>query len=140
MSNSLVTVAMAVVGCSLLSGCGGESSSGLRGAATYNGQPIAKGRVSFQSVDGTGTPFGAEIADGQYAAEKSFPGKFRAVVSVQPDVVVPKTREEAAALEKANRGQAAGGIPEDAAGNSQEVEITGGEQVLDFTITGPPLQ
>lgn len=137
-NKSLRAFAVLVFSVSLI-GCG-DNASGLRGAATYNGTPIAKGSISFMPVDGVGTPFGAKIIDGQYVAEKTFPGKFTATVSAERDVVVPKTREEAAAMEKSNQGKATSGsyVAEDASGNSQIVDVTGGGQTLDFTITGPP--
>ena len=129
-----------LVGLSAIVGCGGEGSSSLSGAVTYNGEPVAKGSIAFMPIGGAGTPFGAEVVDGQYKAEKAFAGKFRATVAAKGDLVVPKTREEAAEMEKANKGQTASTnyIAEDAAGNAQEVDVTGGAQTLDFAITGPP--
>jgi hypothetical protein len=54
---------------------------------------------------------------------------------------VPKTREEAERLAKAQAGappQSPNYIPENAQGNGQTVEITAGDQTLDFALTGPP--
>jgi hypothetical protein len=134
---------LAMLSLATIIGCGGgDGSASLRGSVTYNGEPVSQGSISFMPVGGTGTPFGATIVDGQYLAEKAFAGKFRATVSGDRAIVVPKTREEAAEMEKANQGQAVSTnyIAEDAAGNSQEVDVSGDSQTLDFAITGPPRQ
>ena len=61
-----------------LAGC--QQSNSLAGAVTYNGEPVKKGSIAFQSADGTGSGFGADIVDGKYKAEKSQPGKHTVLV------------------------------------------------------------
>jgi hypothetical protein len=91
-------------------------------------------------VGGAGTPFGAKIVDGRYETEKVFAGKFKATITGNRSSAMPKTREEAEAMAKANQGQpvSVSYIAEDAPGNAQEIEVTGADQTLDFTINGPP--
>ncbi|QDT74451.1 hypothetical protein I41_36470 [Lacipirellula limnantheis] len=122
-----------------LSGCGGSGEPKLEGAVTYNGEPVASGSLSFMPVAG-GTPFGAKVVDGRYVADKPSTGKFKVMVSGNRITTVPKTREEADALARQNQGRSlpANYIPEDAAGNAQEVNVSGGGETLDFAITGPP--
>ena len=117
-----------------LAGCGGGDSSSLTGKVTYNGAPVEAGSVTFMP-EGSGTPFGGIIVDGAYTAEKVNAGKFRALVKANAVSTGPLTREQAAEMAKAPSPNY---IPENAAGNAQSVEVTGGGQVLDFTITGPP--
>jgi hypothetical protein len=122
-----------------LLGCGGSAGPKLEGAVAYNGEPVVSGALSFMPVAG-GTPFGAQVVDGRYVADKPSTGKFKVLVTGNRITTVPKTREEADALAKQNEGKSlpANYIPEDAAGNAQEVEITGAAQTLDFALTGPP--
>jgi hypothetical protein len=123
-------------------GCADKGDSTLEGAVTYNGEPVPSGSISFMPSAGVGVPFGAKIVDGRYAAEKASAGKFKAIVTGDRVGATPKTREEAEAMAKANQGKpvSASYIPEDAAGNLQEVDVTGASQTLDFAITGPPRQ
>jgi hypothetical protein len=123
-------------------GCGQGASTSLSGSVTYNGAPVENGSVSFAPVGG-GTSFGAEIVDGRYAAEKPTPGKFQVLIRADRPAQIVKTREEAERQLEANAGNplvSANYIPEDAAGNGQQVEIKSGSQTLDFALTGPPRQ
>lgn len=131
---------VALIGLSSVVGCGGGSGSSLEGAVTYNGEPVQSGSISFMPVGGVGTPFGAKIVDGRYETEKVFAGKFKATITGNRSSAMPKTREEAEAMAKANQGQpvSVSYIAEDAPGNAQEIEVTGADQTLDFTINGPP--
>jgi hypothetical protein len=129
-----------------LAGC--QQSNSLAGAVTYNGEPVKKGSIAFQSADGTGSGFGADIVDGKYKAEKSQPGKHTVLVRGVHERLAPQSTEEAIrqyeeakAAGKATLdhfGQPADYIPEDAEGNGQTVDIEPGAQTMDFEITGPP--
>jgi hypothetical protein len=127
-------------------GCG--QSVGIVGSVTYNGEVVEKGSIAFMPVDGRGQPFGAEIVDGRYEADKPTAGKRIATVRGLKKVNFGRTSEESLKnYEDAKAGgkEWAGNvseptdyIPETAAGNGQTVEITAGRQTLDFAITGPP--
>jgi hypothetical protein len=131
-----------VAACCLPLGCGSKPAE-VTGTVTYNGQPVESGSVSFRP-QGAGTGFGAQIVDGKYTATKIYPGKMLALIRGANKSVVPLTHEESdrlAAEARASGKPLAGSaeyIPEDAQGNKQVVDITGGQQTLDFAITGPP--
>jgi hypothetical protein len=121
-------------------GCGEAGGPSLSGSVTYNGEPVEDGFVTF-SPTGSGTSFAAKVTGGKYAPEKVYPGEFKVLVQGTRAVVVPKTREEAEQLAKANAGkppQSPDYISVNAEGNGQTVEVKEGDQTLDFAITGPP--
>jgi hypothetical protein len=133
-----IFVVVLVMSINVLAGCGGSSDPSLSGSVTYNRQPVESGFITF-SPEGSGTSFGADIVDGKYKPEIVHAGKYQILVRAASDALVASSRDEAA------RQAAAGGatkssnyIPETAEGNGQTVEITGGEQTLDFALTGPP--
>ncbi len=121
---------------------------GVVGTVTYNGEAVEKGSIAFMPADGKGQPFGAMIVDGRYVADKPTAGKRIATIRGLKKINFGRTSEESLKnYEEAKAGgkEWAGNvseptdyIPEAAEGNSQTVEITAGQQTLDFTITGPP--
>ncbi len=115
-------------------GCGGSGGAGVSGKVTYNGAPIEKGSIAFHPV-ASGTPFGAQIQNGEFTAEKATPGKYRALVRGLRTDVKPPTREEATAGPVT---PVLDYIAEDAQGNAQEIDIAGGGQAIEITITGAP--
>jgi hypothetical protein len=127
-------------------GC--QQSNTLTGAVTYNGEPVEKGSIAFQSADGGGPSFGADIVDGRYKVDKSHPGKRTVLIRGVHERQAPQSTEEAIrqyeeakAAGKAtldHYGQPADYIPEDAEGNSQTIEIQSGAQTVDFALKGPP--
>jgi hypothetical protein len=50
-------------------GCTHASKSAVSGAVTLDGQPLAKGQISFAPIDGKSSTAGASIVDGKYMAE-----------------------------------------------------------------------
>lgn len=117
----------------------------VTGSVTYNGQPVESGSISFRPVD-EGAGFGAQITNGKYTADKVYPGKKKVLIRGVNNAVATKTHEEyeRAAAEAAAAGgvPATSGpaeyIPDNAEGNGQTVDVTGGQQTLDFAIKGPP--
>jgi len=112
-------------------GCSGSGSAGVSGKVTYNGAPVEKGSIAFHPV-ASGTPFGAQIQNGEFKAEKATPGKYRVLVRGMRTDVKPPTREEAAGPVTPVLDY----IAEDAAGNAQELEIAGNGQTIEIAITG----
>jgi len=132
---AVISACLLVVG-----GCGESGGPSLTGSVTYNGAPVENGLITFEAVNG-GTSFGAGVSDGKYIAKKVYTGQFKVTVQANPNIVVPKTRED---FERQNRispsqPESFDYIPEDAEGNGQTVEVKLGDQTLDFAITGPPL-
>lgn len=132
-----VTVILLLIGVAAVAGCG--KSNSLSGAVTYNGEPVHQGSVRFDSSDGSGPGFGAQVVDGKYSTDKVRLGKHRVYVRGLQDAP-PMTREQQMDSRKSgNRyGLPVDYIPEDADGNGQTVEIESGANTLDFTLKGPP--
>jgi len=132
---------MAAVGC-------GSSSTSVSGKITYNGEPVEQGFISFRPADGMGQVFSSPIVDGAYSIPKAVPGSRVISIHGTKDVKVALSSEESARI--AMEAQAAGNtggvhmseaadyIPEDAEGNNQTIEISSGDQTLDFNLKGPP--
>jgi hypothetical protein len=139
----LTTAALVLV----LMQVGCQQSNTLSGAVTYNGEPVQKGSIAFQSADG-GRSFGADIASGRYKVDMSHPGKHTVLIRGVHERQAPQSTEEAIrqyeeakAAGKAtldHYGQPADYVPEDAEGNSQTIEIQPGAQTVDFALSGPP--
>jgi hypothetical protein len=112
----------------------------LSGSVTYNGEPVENGSITFASADGSGPGFGAKVVDGRYKTDKVRRGQH--IVYVRGLTKAPRLTREVFAKLREQSGKRAGlpvdYIPENAAGNSQTLEIEGGRQVLDFKIKGPP--
>ncbi|MBA4107898.1 MAG: hypothetical protein C0485_19370 [Pirellula sp.] len=113
-------------------GCSGSGGAGVTGKVTYNGAPVEKGSIAFHPV-ASGTPFGAPVENGEFKAEKATPGKYRTLVRGMRTDAKPPTREEAG---DGPLTPSLDYIAEDAAGNSQEVEIAGNGQTIEIAITG----
>jgi hypothetical protein len=132
------TVWLISIGMACMTGCGRSDS--LSGTVTYNGQPVDMGSVTFDSADGHGPGFGAQVVNGKYQAVKVRRGQHVAHVRGLTKAPV-LTHEESIKLreQRDNRyGLPVDYIPEKADGNGRSVEIEGGSQSLDFAVKGPP--
>src|SRR5262245_14824807 len=121
-----------------IAGCGQRDS--VNGTVTYNGEPVEVGSVTFESSDGSGPGFGAQVRNGQYNADKVKLGKHIAHVRGLTKAPTLTHEDQLKMREQRNNkyGLPVDYIPEDAEGNSKPVDIEGGRQTLDFTIKGPP--
>ena len=131
----VLLLVLALVACA---GC--QPKTSLHGTVSYNGEPVEKGSVTFLSNDGKGRGFGAQVRDGSYDAEKIELGKHIAVVrGIEKSGPISKDESIRQREQRNNpHGLAIDYIAEDATGNSQTVDVVGGEQVLDFVLQGPP--
>jgi hypothetical protein len=133
----IALVLIAISACSTL-GCG--QSNSVSGTVTYNGELVEVGSVTFESPDGSGPGFGAQVRNGQYNAEKVRLGKHVAHVRGLTKAPALTHEEQLKLREQRNNkyGLPVDYIPENAEGNAQAVEIEGGKQTLDFALKGPP--
>ena len=119
-----------------LTGCGsppGLNLNSVSGNVTFDGEPVAEGRIQFRAVDGDQRAFGGEISNGKYTVE-TLPGKM--TVEITASRIVPGKFDESNPDEKVPMGEMY--IP--ARYNSQ-TELTaevpaGGVKQLDFALTG----
>jgi hypothetical protein len=113
-----------------LAGCGGASVSGT---VTYQGKAVEDGYISFQPADGKGTPVGAPIAAGKYTVSGLVAGKYKAQITGNRTVEIPKDDKDYARYAEGKKvmGDL---VPPDAAENNKTVELTGGSQTIDFAL------
>jgi hypothetical protein len=114
-----------------LLGCGGGTT--VSGTVTYGGREVDKGFITFFPADGKGDTRGAKIVQGRYQLTDLPPGKKRVLISSEPDVVVLPGSRHGAPRVRLKPPE----IPPQSPGNNQVVEITGGNQTLDFNLQKP---
>jgi hypothetical protein len=135
----LLLLALSAAGCD-------QNSGSISGTVTYNGEPVKMGTISFRPVGGAGQVFAGQITDGAYSIPKSTPGSRTVAIRGTKEVKWALSSEESAraaaeaqaAGKSLHVGDAADYIPEDAEGNNQTIEISDGDQTLDFELKGPP--
>jgi len=116
-----------IVGC----GSSGLDTQPVSGKVTFDGQPIAEGRILFRGTGSDPRAFSAEIKDGQYQME-AMAGKVR--VEITASRPVPGKFDESNPGEKVPVGEMY--IP--ARYNSQSelsAEVTAGKNELNFDLT-----
>jgi len=69
---SLAIYAALIFAAILASGCSEPTTGVVTGVVTVDGAPAKSGSIAFFPVDGKSSTTGAEIIDGQYAANVSF--------------------------------------------------------------------
>jgi hypothetical protein len=112
-------------------GC--RKSSTASGTVTFDGRNLDKGFITFFPVDDPGPTRGGEIVNGKYEVSNLTPGKKRVHISARPR----------AQIEPAEGGDGRRvqflppDLPNDASGNDQVIEISGGNQTLDFHLQKP---
>lgn len=65
------------VACSLLfvcSGCG-DSLATVSGTVSFNGEPVSRGMISLEPVDGKGPSAGGNVEEGKFLIESVHPGE-----------------------------------------------------------------
>lgn len=121
----------------LIAGCGGGSGSVVTGTVTYEGEPVAKGQITFTPADGKGPIAGGEIVAGKYRVTDLAPGqKLVQITAVDDPAPVLSSADLAAA---AASGKPAAPppkvlVPPDAVGNGATVEVKAGSQVHDIAL------
>lgn len=115
-------------------GCG-ESQGTVKGTVTVNGQPLKKGEIVFSPPSG-GTPVGAPIVDGKYAA-KMQPGEQVVLITESIELEPILSTEEM--QRQAEAGVKPAPVPmskitESTPGNKKTVTVTKGEQTQDFAL------
>lgn len=133
-ATSLLYLLLAGMAAVSLTGCkpSGLDLQKVSGAVTFDGAPIAEGRIQFRAVEGDQRAFSAEIRDGKYEAE-TLPGKMTVeIIASRP---VPGKFDESNPGEKVPVGEMY--IP--ARYNSKtelKAEIpAGGADGVDFALT-----
>lgn len=134
----------ALAGCFLLCiGCSTKTT--LEGKITFEGEPVANGAITLLPVDGKGAAVGSTIVNGSYLVQNIAPGKKIAQIVGVKEVPFVASTAELEAMSKQPRPKGANEdlvypadtIPEDAAGNNQELQIEPGVNIHDFSLSRP---
>jgi hypothetical protein len=145
MSKKTFQCLLLAVCCVLLTACdrGGLERAVVAGKVTYQGQPVADGRIRFVPIKGTKAPmWGANIRDGEYEAS----GRGGVPVGThRVEIVAWRTKSDAAETTKSPKSdQIMGGAPgqqyiPEKYNTKSELEIIippgSGEIVRDFDLT-----
>ena len=127
------TTLFALLTAATILGCGpaGLNTRPVSGKVTFDGQPIAEGRIQFRAVEGDQRAFSGEIKNGQYTLQ-ALAGKMKVeIIASRP---VPGKFDESNPGEKVPVGEMY--IP--ARYNSQTeltAEVTTGKNQFDFALT-----
>ena len=134
-----MSMALGLILGATVAGCGDGSRSVVSGTVTYEGEPVAKGQITFTPADGKGPIAGGEITAGKYRLTDLVPG--------QKVVQITAVDDSAPVLSSADMAQAAASgkpaaqpkvlVPPDAAGNGATVEVKSGSQTHDFPLKKP---
>jgi hypothetical protein len=120
----------------LLVGCGPGSTASVSGTVTLNGQPLARGFVSFTPEDGQGGTAGGDVEAGRYRVAGLKPGKYRVQVVGRPEgpIIQPGSKEAVRTLSEREIQAMMNPLPPDATGNDRTVEVRAGEQTHDIKL------
>jgi hypothetical protein len=135
MSRLLLVLCLILVCLSVHTGCN-TSLVTVSGNVTVDGQPLAKGEIQFSPVDGGGTPVGAPIVAGKYAAQMT-PGAKLVVISETLDTPVVTSTEELqrmAAEGKTPPPTPMSRITPQTKGNSSQVTVSSETGPLNFNL------
>lgn len=138
---------LVLAGTIALTGCA-DGGGTVTGTVTYNGQPVEQGTISFRPADGMGKILATTIENGTYAIEEAVAGSRTVAIRGTKDFKPQLSSEEAArsAMEAEAAGNKGGVhigdpadyIPQDAEGNNATVDLSGGDEEINFDLTGPP--
>jgi hypothetical protein len=121
----------------LSTGCGGGDLGVVTGTATYDGNAIEKGYVTFLPVDGKGSTAGGPIENGKFRVVGLTPGKKRVQVTAGPPAPPGGKPISYADLDKMPPRTEV--VPPNAVNNNQEIDIKPGEQLLELKLEKPIL-
>jgi hypothetical protein len=123
----------------ICAGCGPNSGGSVSGNVTLNGQPLAKGQISFLGEGaGTGTG-GASIVAGKYNVKDLPPGKYHVQIAGEPEnkFIEPNSPDAQRTLSDEEVAAMMDPLPKGTTGREHSLEVTAGEQTKDFALEAP---
>lgn len=122
----------------LLAGCSSEPSGSLSGTVTIDGQPLKKGTINLEPLDGKSPTTGGPVQDGKYSVSKLQPGKYRIRVNGEPVGTGGRSQEEVMKMpQRELDALTKNPVPPGTAGNDIEVEVKDGSQTHDIKLVAP---
>jgi len=115
-------------------GCGSSQTASLSGTVTLNGEPLAKGHISFTPDDDQGGTAGADVENGRYQIANLKPGTYHVQIVGVPSgpVIMPDSPEAKRKLTDAEIRAMINPLPGDVSGNNETVEVKAGAHTKDF--------
>lgn len=83
---------------SALTGCG-DKLARVEGVVTFNGEPVSRGFINLEPVDGKGTVSGASVEDGKFLMNDVVPGEKIVRISAVYVKGVEKNAEDGSEVE-----------------------------------------
>jgi hypothetical protein len=123
----------------LAAGCGGGSDASISGTVTLDGQPLAKGDITFSAEGGQGGTGGGSIVAGKYEVKQLPPGKYLVHIAGVPEnkFIEPNSPEARKTYTDAEIRAMSDPIPAGTTGTDQKVELKAGAQTQDFALKSP---
>jgi hypothetical protein len=89
--------ALAVIA-SMMIGCG-DPLARVEGIVTFNGEPVSRGFINLEPVDGKGSVSGTSVEDGKFVMEDVVPGEKIVRISAVYSKGVQKNPEDGSEIE-----------------------------------------
>ncbi len=74
MALRLISLAGCLVLCSILTGCGNGLAT-VEGTVTFNGEPVSRGMINLEPIDGKGSVTGSQVEGGKFLIADVPPGE-----------------------------------------------------------------
>lgn len=118
--------------CLLLVGCS-DGLARVSGTVTFNGEPVSRGMINLEPVDGVGPMSGGSIEGGQYVIEQVTPGEKIVRISAVYTKGIQKDPSDGSEVEICDDL-----LPPQYGQQSKErLTVTAPATNQDYTITGP---
>lgn len=91
------SIVMATIVC-VFTGCG-EKLARVEGIVTFNGEPVSRGLINLEPVDGKGTVSGTSVEDGKFVIDDVVPGEKIVRISAVYSKGMRKNAEDGSEIE-----------------------------------------
>jgi hypothetical protein len=120
-------------------GCGSSNLSQVSGTVTLNGQPLAKGLITFSGESSGAGTGGGSIVAGKYSVKDLPPGKYHVHIAGEPEntFIEPNSPEAQRKLTEEEIRAMSDPLPAGTTGTKQQVEVQAGPQTHDFKLEAP---
>jgi hypothetical protein len=120
-------------------GCGPGEQTTVSGTVTLNGQPLAKGIISFSGESSGAGTGGGSIVNGKYTVKDLPPGKYHVHIAGEPEnkFIEPNSPEAQRTLTDEEIRAMSDPLPAGTTGTEQQVEVKAGAQTHDFALEAP---
>ncbi|MCI0359744.1 MAG: carboxypeptidase-like regulatory domain-containing protein [Planctomycetaceae bacterium] len=120
-------------------GCSGDAAGSVSGSVTLDGQPLAKGLITFSGEGKAAGTGGSSIAAGKYTVKGLPPGKYHVQIAGEPEnkFIEPNSPEAQRTLTDEEIRAMSDPLPAGTMGTTQTLQVNAGEQTHDFALKSP---